>query len=659
MIHRKFNDIFSEHQPQFVLATRNTAAVLLALLLASSLKLESPYWAAMTALIVIQPTRGLLFEKSFYRLLGTAIGSVAGLLLLLLNGSSIVITLALSLWVAGCVGIGNLLYGFRSYACMMAGLTCAVIAMSAYLNPLHLYSLAFGRIADVFIGIIVATAVTALFTPRRLGDNIETQLSGIAAEIVGWLGLMLRTARRGELHRREQDLLITIAEIENRLDTTSADSLGGKAQKRRLQSLIASLLALLAIGRSIHERLDDSHSPSQLPAPWRVRLVGQLEEIADLLKNSKKVSCLSEMTETVAETKSHLPLLGQALDEIVSSLHAMLVSSGTLVAPQGGEPMYRFIRRQDWKQAVQAAIRTALALAAVGTTWAVSGWAQGPMMIMAMAIMLSIFSSKDHPASFVGQIFIGAAIGSMTAVACRLILLPETRDPFLAGIMLAPFILLGVFAMTQRRTAIPATDATLFFIFVTQPGVSITILPHDLVWATIAMMMGVGSAWLSYRYLVPINPAIRLHSNLAAITRDVETMASTADSAKRERLQARMQHRVIRLVSLAIRYDADHLRLVQGGLATLAIGRALQEVHKRSSLLPTAAKIIDDTLGSLSTSARQTYSVIPALEKASIALHQMLVPGLEEDGSTALAATVSLSNEKPQVKGGMRKPCPS
>lgn len=37
------------------------------------LKLENPYWAAMTALIVIQPTRGLLFEKSFYRLVGTVI----------------------------------------------------------------------------------------------------------------------------------------------------------------------------------------------------------------------------------------------------------------------------------------------------------------------------------------------------------------------------------------------------------------------------------------------------------------------------------------------------------------------------------------------------------------------------------------------------------
>ncbi|ALC15954.1 fusaric acid resistance protein [Desulfuromonas soudanensis] len=82
MISRKFRRFFSRNRPQFILALRNTAAALAALAVAVWLRLESPYWAAMTALIVIQPTRGLLFEKSLYRLIGTATGALAGLLLL-------------------------------------------------------------------------------------------------------------------------------------------------------------------------------------------------------------------------------------------------------------------------------------------------------------------------------------------------------------------------------------------------------------------------------------------------------------------------------------------------------------------------------------------------------------------------------------------------
>ena len=67
--------------PHVILAARGTVAAVAAvaaLAVAILLKLECPYWAAMTALIVIQPTRGLLLEKSYYRLLGTAAGSVAG-----------------------------------------------------------------------------------------------------------------------------------------------------------------------------------------------------------------------------------------------------------------------------------------------------------------------------------------------------------------------------------------------------------------------------------------------------------------------------------------------------------------------------------------------------------------------------------------------------
>lgn len=65
--------LFCRLWPRFARAFSNTGA---ALLLVSALKLESPCRAAMSALIVIQPTRGLLFEKSVCRFVGTAIGAM-------------------------------------------------------------------------------------------------------------------------------------------------------------------------------------------------------------------------------------------------------------------------------------------------------------------------------------------------------------------------------------------------------------------------------------------------------------------------------------------------------------------------------------------------------------------------------------------------------
>ncbi|MGB9079999.1 MAG: FUSC family protein, partial [Desulfuromonadaceae bacterium] len=72
--------------PHAVLAARGTVAAVAVLAVAVLLKLECPYWAAMTALIVIQPTRGLL-------LVGPAAGSAAGPMMLLSSRSPAMLTI--------------------------------------------------------------------------------------------------------------------------------------------------------------------------------------------------------------------------------------------------------------------------------------------------------------------------------------------------------------------------------------------------------------------------------------------------------------------------------------------------------------------------------------------------------------------------------------
>lgn len=110
MMRRNLQLLFCREWPHLVIAARGTVAAVAALAVALLLKLECPYWAAMTALIVIQPTRGLLLEKSYYRLIGTAVGSVAGMMMLLSSRSPAMLTILLALWLAACVGAGNLQY---------------------------------------------------------------------------------------------------------------------------------------------------------------------------------------------------------------------------------------------------------------------------------------------------------------------------------------------------------------------------------------------------------------------------------------------------------------------------------------------------------------------------------------------------------------------
>jgi len=189
--------ILRREWPTLLLAVRGTLAALLALAAALALKLECPYWAAMTALIVIQPTLGLLLEKSYYRLVGTAIGSVAGMMMLLSSRSPAMLTVLLALWLAACVGAGNLQYGLRSYGAMVAGCTGAVIAMAGYNNPPHLHDLVFGRIARIVIGIVVSTTVTRSLPIAARNENCWTACERLPWRISnGWRCLCVEERKR-------------------------------------------------------------------------------------------------------------------------------------------------------------------------------------------------------------------------------------------------------------------------------------------------------------------------------------------------------------------------------------------------------------------------------------------------------------------------------
>ncbi|HEY3309779.1 MAG TPA: FUSC family protein [Desulfuromonadaceae bacterium] len=264
MMQRNLHLLFRRERPHLILAIRGTVAAVAALAVAVLLKLECPYWAAMTALIVIQPTRGLLLEKSYYRLLGTAAGSLAGMMMLLSSRSPAMLTVLLALWLATCVGAGNLQYGLRSYGAMVAGCTGAVIAMAGFNNPPHLHDLVFGRIACIVIGIIVSTTVTFFFTQRRSKCELLDRLRSVTMANIEWVAMLVRGGEEKELLALRQDILMEIADIEGTVDAAWAGSLDLKRRKRHIRDLIVSLLALLETGKLAGDHLlrhDSGHPP--------------------------------------------------------------------------------------------------------------------------------------------------------------------------------------------------------------------------------------------------------------------------------------------------------------------------------------------------------------------------------------------------------------
>jgi uncharacterized membrane protein YccC len=63
-----------------IFAAKTTASGLIALLVAFTFDLDQPQWALLTVFIVAQPQSGLVFAKSFYRIIGTLVGAAVALL---------------------------------------------------------------------------------------------------------------------------------------------------------------------------------------------------------------------------------------------------------------------------------------------------------------------------------------------------------------------------------------------------------------------------------------------------------------------------------------------------------------------------------------------------------------------------------------------------
>ncbi|MDD2900383.1 MAG: FUSC family protein, partial [Desulfuromonadaceae bacterium] len=496
--------------PHIVLAARGTVAAVAALTVAVSLKLECPYWAAMTALIVIQPTRGLLLEKSYYRLIGTAVGSVAGMMMLLSSRSPLMLTLLLAIWLAACVGAGNLQYGLSSYGAMVAGCTSAVIAMAGYNNPPHLPDLVFGRIACIVIGIVVSTTAALFFAHSRSKRELLDRLRAVTTANIEWMALLVRGGDDEKRSAIRQNILVEIADIEETLDAAWAGSIDLKRRKRHIRKLIVSLLSLLEAGKVAADhlaRLDSSRTS------WRECIALHLEEVAlHLSEHGSTRPDASRVRSVLSETGALVPLLSVTLGELISVLE-LVIDEWDSTAPKSERPASTtFIRHRDWQEAARAALRAAAAISAVGAVWHFTDWAGGPLMMMATSIMVSIFSTHDRPSAMLSHIFCGSSLGVAASFFCRLVLLPGTSTTLAQAALMIPVVFAGIIALSHRRTSRGAMDFLLFFLFIMQPGIPTVPAPPLFVVGGFAAVGGIAVAILAFRFLLPIDPARRLRS---------------------------------------------------------------------------------------------------------------------------------------------------
>lgn len=552
----RFHFLLRPGRPAVAFALRTAAAALAALLLARLLGLDNPHWAAMTVWIVAQPTRGMVVSKGLYRLAGTVAGSaVAAVLIRALGDAPLPLSLGLAAWVGACAAASVLLRGFRAYGAVLAGYSAALVAVIGLTQHGDIGHLALMRVAEVAIGIVVSGLVTLLFVPGSTARDLLVRTRALSRDTLGWAALTLRHGSGEEIVARQHRLLAEIAQINAQADMAAAGSRDLGQRMAQARGLIAALLTLMAHVRARAAR----------PAADDAELAEALERAAATLSRA------------TPDTLARWPEIGGALAEAAACYGALTRGEGASEPPVHAAP--------DWRAARAAGLRAFAGVAAVGALWALTGWRDGPAMLMATAIMCSVFAATETPSRNVLMAMKGAGLALVTAIGVTLLLHAVAQPAGLVATIAAflPFMVLGGLAIANRATIIPGTDYSMLLLLLGQPGAGPVPDPWLLANTGLGIVCGMATAALINRIGVPATIEARLDRLAAEIVHDLTRLAG-APAGKGHRWRGHATHRILRL-ALRAGEVADGAERLEGALAALTAGLAISRLR---ALLGTA-----------------------------------------------------------------------
>lgn len=549
---------------------RTALAACLALSVAWAIGLEHPQWSAMTVWAASQPVRELLVEKSLYRALGTLVGTAVGLLLLLATGDSLLwLVIGLALWVGLCAGIGNALHSMIAYATLLSGYSASMVALLGTASGMNTLALGADRLLTVLVGVIMALVVGLALTPRASRSALEERGRRSTARVLHLLAQRLGPQPRGT-RLAPNELLSDIAILEAELEPSAAGSRRARHSARSQRAILAALTAaLLWVRRREHGQRQAAAHEAVAEAALAMDNAEPLPRVAAHLNRASQL----------AEAED--PALGEVLGRLAATLTQRQQFRDTGRTDRDASRRH-VTRHRDWIHARHAMLRTTGVLLVIGLAWVATGWSAGAYVMLGTSVMVTLFSTFENPAWIMRRILAWQAVGALLALALRWLAWPLASAEWQLVAMMLPLILVTVVPFSHRRTQNGSMDYVMILLLLSQPSLPLTgSFGHSLALA-LAVVAGPLLALIAFRLIFPTNARRRQRHLEAMMLHELETLASRGDSQREALWQARLYHRVMRLVHWAhMQGEATH-RVVDASLAALTLGETLEALRHYS-----------------------------------------------------------------------------
>ncbi len=168
---------------------RTALTALAALFLAMWLQLDTPQWAAWTAMSLALPTRGQVGVKGLWRVAGTCVGAIVAVIAFaFLAQRPVTMGVFLALWCAFNCYVGGRSPGLASYGTALASLTTALVLALGATAPNSVFGLAIARGVEITLGVACVYAASALAEALQKpspGPAFPAAAAPSHAEVVG------------------------------------------------------------------------------------------------------------------------------------------------------------------------------------------------------------------------------------------------------------------------------------------------------------------------------------------------------------------------------------------------------------------------------------------------------------------------------------------
>ena len=429
--------------------------------LAMLLELPSPMTSMLTVVVVMNSQSGMVMAKSFYRILGTVMGTVASVTLVAMFAQQpqILIT-AIALWSGMCAAGALMFKGFRGYTFVLGGYTVAMITLPVLNNPHAIFDVAIHRFFEVVLGLGVTTLVFDGLFPRQLRGEVKKQ---VEANIGNLLAELRHTLSEGQHSKHAlaiyRDTTTDAVNFEDLLANAKFEGpwLSSVSRPLRLSNYyyLEAITHLQTLQR-LKQRLTDSAPDciatiSKLTGP----LLGILESEGDKAQMLDRLHRYSEQLQTSSgkvpdtnkkasnELATAVILIEKITKSLTLCLRAFLVASKRRHSDIAGLAKVKFSGVFDPAIAWLTFFRTFLVTEVVGLLWVNSHWQAGAIAVFIVVALSMMLAPLPNPMAAVKMAAVGHSIGPFLALSCFVMLPTFTTYPmFVIGT--APYVL-GMF----------------------------------------------------------------------------------------------------------------------------------------------------------------------------------------------------------------------